>query len=155
MKNLVRFALAASLLVMLAGFYRQNGVKAAGGPSEPSNEGYRVLAPIESGNLLLFPVVRSGGKTPGSTPFLTLDEGIKSGEVEVTEAGRVHGLVRPRGPAPTNDPIFHDDRYRGVPVPEEDRFRGDQVNTLVLVNNSANPSCCWLERSSPGASRTG
>jgi len=39
---------------------RTSGVK-AGGPAENS-EGYRVLAPIESGNLLLFPVVRGGGK---------------------------------------------------------------------------------------------
>jgi len=139
MKNLVRFALAAALLVLLTGLYRQSGVKAAGGPAETNSETFRVLAPIESGNLLLFPVVKASGKTPGATPFLSLDEGIKSGEVEVTEAGRVRGLVRPRGPAPTNDPIFHDDRYRGEPVPEENRFRGDEVNTLVLVNNSGKP----------------
>ena len=31
------------------------------------------------------------------TPFITLDEGLKSGEVEVTEAGRARGLVRPEG----------------------------------------------------------
>src|SRR5208337_623137 len=46
------------------------------------------------------------------------------GEVEVTEAGRVRGLVRPRG---------------GDPVPPDTRYRGDQVNTLVLVNNSKQP----------------
>ena len=57
---------------------------------------YRVLAPIESGNLLLFPVVRADGKSTGETPFITLDEGLKSGEVEVTEAGRARGLVRPQ-----------------------------------------------------------
>ena len=58
-----------------------------------------MLAPIESGNLLLFPVVRADGKSTGETPFITLDEGLKSGEVEVTEAGRARGLVRPRGSA--------------------------------------------------------
>ena len=47
--------------------------------------------------------------------------------------------MRPRGPAPSNDPIFNDDRYRGGPVPEENHFRGDEVNTLVLVNNSGKP----------------
>jgi hypothetical protein len=51
-----------------------------------------------------------------------LDEGIKSGQVEVTEAGKVRGLVRPRG---------------GRPVIEN--YGGDQVNTLVLVNNSNQP----------------
>jgi hypothetical protein len=98
MNHLGRFGLAAACIVALTAFEQGNGVKAAGGPQEAVNQSYRVLAPIESGNLLLFPVVRAGSKSPGATPFLTLDEGIKSGEVEVTEAGRVQGLVRPRGP---------------------------------------------------------
>jgi hypothetical protein len=85
---------------------------------------YRVLAPIESGNLLLFPVVRANNNLPGATPFLTLDEGIKSGEVEVTEAGRARGLMRPRG----GDSAYLDDRSGG-----------DEVNTLVLVNRSRKP----------------
>jgi hypothetical protein len=91
---------------------------AAGGPA---GSGYRVLKPIESGDLTLFPVVRDDGKALPSDQFLTLDEGLKSGEVEVTEAGNVRGLVRSRG---------------GVPV---ERYQGDQVNTLVLVNNSKRP----------------
>jgi hypothetical protein len=112
-------------------FY-QSRVEAAG-PVEGGRSGYRVLAPIESGNLLLFPVVE-GGKMPGS-PFITLDEGIKSGQVEVTEAGRVRGMVRPRpaqGPlgGPLNDGVAH------LAPPA---YRGDQVNTLVLVNNSDKP----------------
>jgi hypothetical protein len=91
---------------------------AAGGAS---GSGYRVLKPIESGDLTLFPVVRDDGKALPADQFLTLDEGLKSGEVEVTEAGKVQGLVRSRG---------------GVPV---QRYQGDQVNTLVLVNNSKRP----------------
>jgi hypothetical protein len=54
-------------------------------------------------------------------PFITLDEGLKNGEVEVTEAGRARGLVRPRGEAP------------------QPSDRGDEVNTLVLVNHSKQP----------------
>jgi hypothetical protein len=99
-----------------------SGVKAAGGTVEGAGGPYRVLAPIESGNLLLFPVVRADGKATGDTPFMTLDEGLKSGDVEVTEAGRARGLVRPRGSA------HHDDFDRG-----------DEVNTLVLVNHSKRP----------------
>src|SRR5258707_11403720 len=90
----------------------------AAGPIESSS--YKVLKPIESGDLTLFPVVRVNGKTPPADQFLTLDEGLKSGEVEVTEAGRVRGLVRSRGGATL-------------------AYRGDQVNTLVLVNNSKRP----------------
>ena len=128
---------ASSILVtaLIAGFafHYTDGVCAAGGPAEPVHGPYRVLAPIESGNLLLFPVVQSG-RTPGS-PFLTLDEGIKSGQVEVTEAGRVRGLVRPR-PAQgrVNDGVL-----RPFPNLELPQYRGDQVNTLVLVNNSDKP----------------
>jgi hypothetical protein len=104
----------------------------AAGPTEQPHGSYRVLAPLESGNLLLFPVVQSG-KTPGS-PFLTLDEGIKSGQVEVTEAGRVRGLVRPRPATGPNSTQLAP--YRN---PDPQYNRGDQVNTLVLVNNSDKP----------------
>jgi len=94
---------------------------AAGGPGGESGSGYRVLKPIESGDLTLFPVVRDDGKSLPADQFLTLDEGLKSGEVEVTEAGKVRGLVRPRDGAVSQ------------------AYQGDQVNTLVLVNNSKRP----------------
>ena len=119
--NLSRIGLAGAALFALAACEQHGGVMAAGGPLETAND-FRVLAPIESGNLLLFPVVRANGKSPGATPFLTLDEGIKNGQVEVTEAGKVRGLVRPRGGRPAVD-----------------NYGGDQVNTLVLVNNSNQP----------------
>lgn len=128
-----------ALLLALGGFYSGGGVQAAGGPAENGSGPYKVLAPIESGKLLLFPVVRVSGKTPATTPFLTLDEGIKSGEVEVTEAGRVRGLVRPRGTVGV--PPYGDDRFRGGDQPprDQDFDRGDEVNTLVLVNHSDKP----------------
>jgi len=120
MTTFSKLGLAAASLLAFAAFEQGNQVNAAGGPPETLNGPFRVLAPIESGDLLLFPVVRSTGMSPGETPFITLDEGIRSGEVEVTEAGRVQGLVRPRGAA-------------------QNSYRGDQVNTLVLVNNSRSP----------------
>ena len=122
MKNWGRFGAAAVLSAAVAAWLLGSGVKAAGGPVQGGGSPYRVLAPIESGNLLLFPVVRDDGKATGETPFITLDEGLKNGEVEVTEAGRARGLVRPRGPG------NHDDVDRG-----------DEVNTLVLVNHSKRP----------------
>jgi len=80
--------------------------------------GYQVLAPITHGNLTVFPVVAQN--THDTRMFLTLDEGLKSGEVVVTEAGRVRGMVRRRQPLP----------------PQDD---GAEVNRLVLVNNSDRP----------------
>jgi hypothetical protein len=80
--------------------------------------GYQVLTPISHGNLTIFPVVASS--THDTSNFLTLDEGLRSGDVVVTEAGRVQGLVR-RG---------------GRPIPAA---AGGEVNRLVLVNNSNRP----------------
>jgi hypothetical protein len=126
MKNLGRLGLVGTLLFALAAWMQGSQVKAAGGPGESASGPYRVLAPIESGNLLLFPVVRADEKSAMETPFITLDEGLKSGEVEVTEAGRarglVRGLVRRRG---------------GSEAPNS--YRSDEVNTLVLVNHSKQP----------------
>jgi hypothetical protein len=125
MKNWGRIGIAAVLLIALAAGLEWTSAKAAGGPVQDEGGSYRVLAPIVSGNLLLFPVVRDDGKSTGETPFITLDEGLKSGEVEVTEAGRARGLVRPRGSA-----------HQSV---ENNLDRGDEVNTLVLVNHSRRP----------------
>jgi hypothetical protein len=139
MKKLGWFGLAGAFVWALTAFVGQTGVRAAGGPAEAEHGPYRVLAPIESGNLLLFPVVRASGKSASSTPFLTLDEGIKSGQVDVTEAGRAQGgLVRPRDrdTGPAIRPQF---RLPDDPNPWLNRNRGDQVNTLVLANNSGKP----------------
>ena len=78
---------------------------------------YKVLAPLSRGNLTIFPVVAD--RTFNTQNFLTLDEGVRSGEVIVSEAGSVRPLVRghegfiPRG--------------------------GAEVNRLVLENNSDRP----------------
>lgn len=84
-----------------------------------SSSGYALLEPIRSGNLTVFPVVASKSYDTGQ--FLTLDEGIRNGEVVVTEAGQVRGLIR---------------RHPGRPVWP---VRDAQVNQLVLINNSKRP----------------
>jgi hypothetical protein len=137
MSSLIKAGLGG-LVLLATGFMVLTGLAPGGkivstcGAAEAPEESYRVLAPIESGNLLLFPVVPTG-KSAGASSFLTLDEGIKSGQVEVTEAGKVQGLVRPRNPSST--------AYNGPfrPAPPPTSYRGDQVNTLVLVNNSDKP----------------
>lgn len=109
---------ACLLLVASAMVLSQHAKPVAAGGTESA---YRVLKPIQSGDLTLFPVVRADAKSLPTNEFLTLDEGFKTGEVEVTEYGKVRGLIRSRG---------------GVATP---RYQGDQVNTLVLVNNSKRP----------------
>lgn len=80
---------------------------------------FKVLAPITHGNLTIFPVVAA--RTHDTSGFLTLDEGLRSGEVVVSEAGQVQPLIRRR----------HSQR-----PPQGD---GAEVNRLVLVNNSKRP----------------
>src|SRR4030088_3002113 len=62
----------------------------AGEVTGPS--GYKALEPIRHGNLTVFPVVSSKSFHTGE--FLTLDEGLRSGDVVVTEYGNVRGLIR-------------------------------------------------------------
>lgn len=87
----------------------------------PPSSGYSLLSPIRSGNLTVFPVVAN--KSYETAEFLTLDEGLRSGDVVVTEAGQARGLIRRR---PGQPEIMH-------PV------RDAQVNQLVLINNSKRP----------------
>ena len=87
------------------------------GGEVPLTSGYKVLPPIRHGNLTVFPVAAASSHNTQS--FLTLDEGLRSGEVIVTEAGNVQPLMRRRP-----RPVTHD---------------GAQVNQLVLVNNSKRP----------------
>lgn len=79
---------------------------------------YKLLAPISHGDLTIFPVVSA--KSHDTSGFITLDEGIRSGEVVVSEVGNIHGMMRRR----STHPIYP---------------RGPEVNRLVLVNNSKRP----------------
>jgi len=62
----------------------------AGEVPQPSR--YSLLDPIRSGNLTVFPVVAS--KSYDTSEFITLDEGLRAGDVVVTEAGQAGGLIR-------------------------------------------------------------
>jgi hypothetical protein len=88
----------------------------AGGPIEPPP--LKVLPPIVRGNLALFPVVSDHAYD--ASQLMTLDEGIRNGQVTVTEAGDERGLVRP-----------------GQSFPP--RSGGAEVNRLILNNNSSRP----------------
>jgi len=105
------------LLLLVAGLVMLDHHPARAGEVAPA-PGYKVLDPIRHGNLTVFPVVSA--KTYPTGEFLTLDEGLRSGEVVVTEAGSVQGLIRRHG-----TPAIH--------------HEGAEVNRLVLVNNAKRP----------------
>jgi hypothetical protein len=108
------------MLLLMAGWASLSRLQMLAG-EVPGASGYTVLAPIRHGNLTVFPVLAA--KSHETDGFLTLDEGLKSGDVIVTESGSLGPLVRPRHP--------HDPAYRPG--------GGAQVNQLVLVNNSKRP----------------
>jgi hypothetical protein len=85
---------------------------------QPSVSGYKVLEPIGHGSLTVFPVAAS--RSYATSEFMTLDEGLRSGEVIVTEYGNVRGLMR-RRPAPAV------------------QVQSAEVNRLVLINNAKRP----------------
>src|SRR5205823_3334063 len=57
----------------------------------PSTARYLVLAPVTHGNLTIWPVVAT---SVHDANFLTLDEGLRSGEIVVSEAGSIQSLIR-------------------------------------------------------------
>ena len=109
--------LAVAIVVVLAGFVCLDPRPVQAG-EDPSIAGYKVLEPIRHGTLTVFPVVAS--KSYATNEFLTLDEGLRSGEVVVTEYGNIRGLLR----------------RHVTPAMQHD---GAEVNRLVLINNSKRP----------------
>jgi hypothetical protein len=108
------------LAVLFTGFLVVSAANAGDSGSLPAAAyDYKILAPITHGDLTIFPVV--SGKSHDTSDFITLDEGIRSGEVVVTEVGNLHSTMRRRPP------------YQTRP------YQGAEVNRLVLVNNSKHP----------------
>src|SRR5438270_7954848 len=107
------FSLAAAatllLLAIVAPSFWSPSTAQAGLPR--SSGRYAALAPITHGNLTIFPVV--SGESHETKEFLTLDEGLRSGDVLATESGQVGTMIR------------RHDRIRPI--------RGDEVNRLFLV----------------------
>jgi hypothetical protein len=82
---------------------------------------WRLLDPVSYENITIFPVVSSSMQD--TSPFLTLDEGLSSGEVLVSEQG-ASGLARTRN---------------GRPVALPQYTSGASVSQLVLINRSKRP----------------
>src|SRR6266853_4614134 len=108
------------LAVLLCGFAIISAANSGDTGSLPATANdYKILAPITHGDLTIFPVVSA--KVHDTSDFITLDEGIRSGEVVVTEVGNLHSTMRRRPPYQPRS------------------YRGAEVNRLVLVNNSKYP----------------
>ena len=88
------------------------------GPQKPEGD-WRLLQPVGYENISLFPVVSPDSYDTSS--FMTLDEGLSTGEVVVREQGGT-GLARSRD---------------GLIIP--DYSTGASVNQLVLINRGKRP----------------
>jgi len=89
-------------------------------PSRPEGE-WRLLDPVVYENISIFPVVSS--QSQDTSPFLTLEEGLATGEVTVAEQG-AQVLQRSRDGRPVYLPQYN---------------TGASVNQLVLINRSRRP----------------
>jgi hypothetical protein len=89
-------------------------------PSRPEGE-WRLLDPVTFENISVFPVASSYSQD--TSPFLTLEEGLATGEVAVREQGS-ETMVRGRD----GRPVY-------IPQPSG----GASVNQLVLINRSRRP----------------
>jgi hypothetical protein len=89
-------------------------------PGKPEGN-WRLLDPVAYENITIFPVVSSSMQD--TSPFLTLDEGLSSGEVIVSEQGAV-AMARSRDGRPVAVPQYN---------------AGASVNQLVLINRSKRP----------------
>jgi hypothetical protein len=117
----------SALLTMLLGASAAGALGFALSPNSPPPEpaghpesDWRILEPVTYENISVFPVVSSTGYDTDN--YLTLDEGLASGEVVIREQGS-DGMVRHR-----------DDSSRVI------EYRGAaSVNQLVLINRSKRP----------------
>jgi hypothetical protein len=111
--------LGVSALAMTALGFLWYSPTGATPPGKQDGE-WRLLDPISYENLTVFPVVSSSGYD--TSAFLTLEEGLSSGEVTVREQGA--------------DAIY---RNRDGSRPVAQNYGGPSVNQLVLVNHSKRP----------------
>lgn len=115
----MKLSLLAILVTLTCGLALLSPANAGDTGSMPATiNDYKILAPISHGDLTIFPVVSA--KVHDTSEFITLDEGIRSGEVVVTEVGNLHSTMQRRNPYVSPN-------------------RGAEVNRLVLVNNSKHP----------------
>ncbi len=106
---------------------------AASGPTAPFKEPWKVLKAIRHQGLQIFPIVLIQGKGSGNPKeYITLDEGLKSGVIVVTEVGQPTPLVRgrPSRGGGSQGQTFQNQQARGG------QGQGAEVNRLLITNSS-------------------
>ena len=115
----LRGVLGLGSLVAFGFVWPWQGDPSSAAPPPKGDNGWRLLNPVTYENISIFPVV--SGSEPDTSGFLSLDEGLASGEVVVRERG-TDGMIRNRG---------------GVVQPQSSQSAS--VNQLVLIDNSKHP----------------
>jgi hypothetical protein len=123
MERSILTALVGGLLGIAAfgGLALVGSVPGSPAPSSRPEGEWRLLEPVTYENISVFPVVSSYSQD--TSPFLTLEEGLATGEVLVSEQGS-ETMVRGRD----GRPVY-------IPRPTT----GASVNQLVLINRSRRP----------------
>src|SRR5579864_4554160 len=118
------FAVLVSSIALIAALGGLSFISAAPNsskpPASPPEGDWRILYPVTYENISLFPVV---GGSQDTSSFLTLEEGLATGEVLVTEQG-AERLIRNRG------------GVHPIALPPQSSA---SVNQLVLINRSKRP----------------
>jgi hypothetical protein len=122
-RSLIAFIIVAFIVIVTFGGLRLAwAAPHSNKPSQHPEGDWRLLDPVVYENIAIFPVV--SGSSQDTSNFLTLEEGLASGEVIVSERGAT-GMVRDRGVV------------RPTAAPQYDSTAS--VNQLVLVNRSKRP----------------
>jgi hypothetical protein len=106
------------LALALAAARLDSTVEASAGSRESGRSDWQIMTPVHYQNLTIFPVVSS--ESADTSEFVTLDEALASGDVQITEQGDSVGRTRDGRVAFTFS-------------------SGPQVNQLVLVNRGKRP----------------
>ncbi len=96
----------------------------------PAKTEWMVLPPIIHKNLAIYPVVDRSNSNVG-TNYITLDEGLKTGTVRVTEMDGGTPLIRPRNGASAGGQTANAQQNR-----QGGQGGGAQVNSLAIINES-------------------
>lgn len=136
--NVLTLASAAAGCAALASVTAVIDGKGQGGRPEPKAPEYKILAPITYKNLTIFPVTVAGlgDQKSLASRYITLDEGLKTGVVEVREMsdyddGTPLQRQRPGGGFGGGGGFTAQQPQR-----EQTYQSGAQVNSLALYNRS-------------------
>jgi hypothetical protein len=115
----------------------QPRVAALPNPAAKLKQGWRLGAPVRHENLTIFPVLSD--EAGGTDEFITLDAGLRSGKVKVTEMkGSARRISRrPQVNSNTATPQTSNVQ-RNIAVQEQVSIAGDgaEVNKVLVTNNS-------------------